>query len=272
MRAIYFLTIFLICFTSGFSFFQAETYHIIYVKGEVLIEKDKRLLKIGMKIGSEDRLIFKNKDAKVIVMSNLRGRFVLMLNNPQQTSELIAIVKEVISPLKTNAAMSTRGAPKIMRDLADYFGNEVFFIVGDTLTFEADRSKFKINDNQYFQIQYKLGDSLVKKKLESANNLVTLNTQDLFKDKQGKFFLPEEVEIYWFVHKPRAIGSRTRFQPVIISKDELKAQYAELLKLIENQTLSKEAYTDYILSYFRDVYGKTDENALESWVEENFKK
>jgi hypothetical protein len=44
------------------------------------------------------------------------------------------------------------------------------------------------------------------------------------------------------------------------------------LKLIENQQLSPEDYRNYILSYFRDVYGQTDENALESWVEENFKK
>jgi hypothetical protein len=272
MRFNPYLIILAFYFLSCFSTLNAETYHILYVKGEILLKKDRSLLKTGMKIRAEDQLIFKNREAKAIVMSNLSGRFVLALNKPPQTAELIAFVKEVVSPLKTNATLSTRGTPQVVRDLADYFGKDTFFIIGNKLTFEADRSKFKINDNQYFQIQYKLGDSLVKKKLESANNLVSLDMPALFQDQEGKFLLPAEVEICWFVHKPRSMEPKTSFQPVVISEDELKPQYAELLKLIENQQLNPEDYRNYILSYFRDVYGQTDENALESWVEENFKK
>lgn len=250
-----------------------DFYQIIRINGIIMIQKTQLALKTGMKIIKNEQLLFKTQDASMIVSDNSLGRFVI--KSPAQATnkgETVAFARDLVLPLNTNTSLSTRGTPSHVRDFKEYFGESDFYIVGDQLAFEVDHTKFKASPNQFFQIRYQLNDSTVTNKWASPENKLVLDKNQLFVDKKGKVSSPNKFEVFWVVRNPRSVEKLATFRPIFLDENALKAEYQVLFDLSTNQNLSEEAYQKHFFGYFRDVYGRTDENTLENWLEGNFKK
>jgi hypothetical protein len=262
------ITLFGFYFKPSNDFFQ-----IIRVNGVVLTQKDQTPLKTGMKIGNHEQLLFKTTDASLIVSNQTRGRFII--KSPSQKNakgELVAFAKDVVLPFTGNTSLSTRGTPSQVHDFKEYLGDTTFFIIGNQLEFAVDQNKYQISPSHFFQIRYHLKDSTKVAKLPNTNNRLILDSQKLFAKADGKIAIPEKIELFWVVVRPRAVEKLAIFRPIFLDENSLKAEYQVLFDLIANQKLSDEEYHKHIYGYFRDVYGKTDETALANWLEANFKK
>jgi hypothetical protein len=261
---------------SLFSFYAQPSndfYQIIHVNGVVLTQKDQTPLKIGMKIENHEQLLFKTTDASLVVSNQNRGRFII--KSPSQKNakgELVAFAKDVVLPFAGNTNLSTRGNAAPIRYLGEYLGDTIFYIIGNKLEFEVDQAKYAINANQFFQIRYHHNDSIKVVKLPHTNNWLALDRQKLFTNSNSKIAIPQKFELFWVVARPRSVEKLAVFYPKFLDEETLKAEYKVLFDLIANQKLSNEEYDKHIFGYFRDVYGKTDENALTNWLETNFKK
>lgn len=274
MQKIYFC-LFTIILLSSFSFLQAEDiYYVIQVNKIVLIQKNQTPLKSGMTITKHEQLLFKSKDAYLVVSNEARSRFIIQSPSRHNAKgEFIAFVKDAVLPINGHTSLSVRGnSSPIIADLYEYFGDSTFFVIGDQLKFEVDYTRYKTGSNQFFQISYAQHDSVINTKWTVLENRILTISKNMFTDKDAKTIIPEKIEVFWVVRNPRSCEMLTAFRPIFLDEAALKSEYSVIYELIKKQNLSEEEDEKFIFGYFRDVYGKTDENVLTNWLEENFKK
>lgn len=259
---------------------SAEMYHIIHIKGQIYNKTTNTALKVGMKISSNDQIVFKSSDAKAVVLGTKRGRFILSASKAKASGgEFIAFVNSVVSPLKTNARLSTRGAEtEEVMDLEKHFGIETeeegvpnFAIIGDSYEFAVATKIYPLDRAQ------KQGLAAVIRRNDGVQrgigfgykgNVITID-RDLFEKKGINVEDVEKISI--FKYTPSGIekdNPQAIFRPVFIKKENLKAEleaYKDLLALGDVKT--EDLYT-HLYRYVRDVYGRADESDFRKFLKE----
>ncbi|TAH29087.1 MAG: hypothetical protein EAZ06_07870 [Cytophagales bacterium] len=215
-----------------------EVYQVVFVQGNIVNQsKNNQAVTRGGKISANDKIVFKTKDAKAVVISTTRGRFVLEGKKSKQAgNELVAFVNEVISPLKTNSKLSTRAgeSDKVM-DLEKHFGLtkgvSQFVILGNEYQF-----KFAVKEQRKLLLVTHYNDN-TKQKVSSL--AFTGQSYDLKKDVNFKDGLEniKYIEIYEASvskenKKPILGDAKAGFKPLFIQKDELAAAFKDYLPTI----------------------------------------
>ncbi len=261
-----------------------EEYHVIVTSGKIVNATSGKLIARGMKIRSNDRIKFASPGAKAIVLSTKRGRFVLS-GKKNSSSELGTFVSEVLSPLKTNSKLSTRGlaTAEEVTDFSNYFVSDTFAIIGNSLPIKVGLSMWPMDDNNFLTVRYKYGKRYINKKIAFKGNIAYFERDKIFtrKNRQTKETVViddtevEFVELYHLRGFDRSKGEKgspellSAFKPIFLDEDELRNSFNELKPFYDQDGLSHEDKLEEYFAFVRDVYGYTDTNVLEDWLVAN---
>ena len=223
-----------------------ELYHVLFVQGQIVNKTSGAMLQRGDKLKATDKVVFKSKDGKAVVLSNTRGRFVMSANPSTAGSELADVVGNIVSPLKTNSKLSTRGGEvageDAVKDLKAHFGLTTdkvvptFIIIGDDYKFKVDKGAMTLGDNQFIAMKFKTSDG--KKGITGLAH--EGNATALKKDVLSKKLDVSKIEFIEFYqwNKDATPGSANMlgtkalaaFRPIFVDSKELMANFQAYLK------------------------------------------
>lgn len=240
---------------------RAQEYHVLQVKGLVKISKSDKELKTNDIIKANDKLIFSTDKDAVAVVSSKSGRHILKPTATQGSSELAAIVKNILVP--ANNRLSTRnGSFNTPLDFQIYFADTVLLL--SEMKHRVNPEPFPLSDTSFFFIRYTFQGQEINKKLFSQSDSLIIKRNSLF-SVDGKPIKVTDVSDFKLFHLN---GSNTAFicalKMSIPDLVNLKSE-TDVLKKVLSANYSEEAVMDEILTYLQFQYGKTDLSNLEAW-------
>ncbi len=208
-----------------------ETYQVVFVQGNISISG--QALTRGAKLDASQKVVFKGADAKAVIISTTRGRFVLDAKKATPSgSELVAFIKDVVSPLKTNSKLSTRGGlnEKGILDLEKHFGMQakveeflpVFVMIGETYDFKIGE---KVESNQIVAI--KVGAKATG--LKRTGNMYTITKASVQDAKK--------IELILLTKGTTKQTLKASFKPMFVDAKELKEGFEQYLKLVDTDEI-----------------------------------
>ena len=255
---------------------EGETYFIIQLKGGIVNKTTGKPLKMGDKIGHNDQLKFMSTDAAAVLMSTKRGRFIVKPGESKSnSSELTAFVKNVLLPVKSSGNLSTRGgeADGII-DLKSHLGNDKFAIIGDQVTMRLNAGKYPLSDSKFFIYRYEADGRVVSKKIPHEGEKIILDKKLLYVTQEGDTIPAnkvEKVDIYSYDATTKSSALVTKFSPMFLDKKEVMQELKVQYNVFKTLKLPKDQIEKELLAYIRDIYGKTDEDALNEIIQGFYK-
>lgn len=230
-----------------------ELYHVLFVQGQILNKSTGTMLQRGDKLKPTDKLTFKSTDAKAIVLSNVRGRFMMSANPSKINSELGDVVSGLVSPLKTNSKLSTRGGEvegeTAVKDLKAHFGKAedklipTYIILGDKYKFSVDKGAMKLGENEFIAMKIKTDNKNATIGLKQDNGTNTVINKESIVAKVGDVSKIEYISLHKFDKPKGAAGVDANviasFCPVFVNTEDLKVTFKEYLGMTNvNETLA----------------------------------
>jgi energy-coupling factor transporter ATP-binding protein EcfA2 len=222
-----------------------ELYQVLFVDGLIKNKTTGAMLQRGDKLKASDKVVFQSKGAKAVVLSNVKGRFV-MAANPTTSggSELAQVVGSIVSPLKTNAKLSTRGGEtedekeKGVKDFKVHFGKKedgvtpIFVVLGNEYGFKVNKGVLQMKDEDGIALSYATenGSKGIKSLGEKEGGKLIINKETF----AGKFELSQltNFEFYRFNKTTKQKGDLlASFRPKFVNVDEVKAAFKDYLSL-----------------------------------------
>ncbi|MDX2188399.1 MAG: hypothetical protein SFY32_00935 [Bacteroidota bacterium] len=261
-----------------FSALAQETYFVVQTKGKIVYVSNNQLLKPGDKLLPDTKLKFANSEAKAILISSARGRFVLSPSDKSKTngSEITEFVKNVLLSHDKDdyRFMSTRGvgdeASKDKTDIETYFGVGKFFVIGPVLNYRINKEKYQINDQRMLMIRYKYQGQNIDKPLPMVGEDIIFDMNEIFLVK-GKKIAQEEVKKFdLYITEPKVKYEEyiTSFSLSFVSEEDLKKEFEILLSVYKSQNLPKDEAKKELKDYFNYAYGNTESVILESYLDQ----
>lgn len=250
-------------------FGQAEVYNIVKVDGEIINRTTGKLLVAGDVIKPTDQLEFKNNYAMAIAISSTRGKFTIRLPEQDQdlfnNSQLLAMANTAAYPVESRAQLSVRAVGIMeIKDLTKYFGTGDFFILGDKLSIRLSKTYYPLDENNFIVFTYQGKEKTVSKKIgftgqtiEIDKNQIISSPEDIIKGNT----LPK-VSIYKYDNLKKTSTLITQVNFVFLNPDQVKKEFEFIVPLLKQDKKSRSEAADYLRSYFYDIYGQTDPDAL----------
>ncbi|TAF66021.1 MAG: hypothetical protein EAZ55_07345 [Cytophagales bacterium] len=261
-----------------FTVAKAQTYYFVQVQGTITdLTTGKAIIK-GSQVSATSKLKL-SPGAKAIVMSSTQGRFNMPDPVKPVQTEIVTFVKDVLSPIKTNAQASTRGDEEKngIIDFKNYLASGALFVLGNTYTLRVDANLFPMNDDKRFVISYKYNGANVGKKVPYQTDVITLDKKTMF-EKDGNAINPEEVApitlLYYSSLQNKASTEIGKFKIAYFDDQrllDLKEELSAIADFIPDNDKQSDAGKYYhLFRYVRDVYGKiTDETKFKEWLKNN---
>jgi hypothetical protein len=244
------LLVLFICCTAA-SNFQAEKYYVTFVKGNVTIDKTKKVVKVGDALDSNDKLLFANKQCKVSCISPSKGRFdISPKESAAKSSELYAILKSNLVPVTSKYSLSTRSVLFEGNDPALYFNspetqNRILLIENKPFLIKPSYKMDKLN---FFFIQYTVNGKVITSKIQQADQQLFFSS-NTFENSSEMVTLCYQQD---FNGKAKS-SIVAKFIPVLV-KEEVILEQINLIK--KNSIVDKKKQQSEILSHLYDNYGK----------------
>lgn len=228
---------------------KSETYKVVKVQGEIQRVKTGNLLFLGEDVTNNENYNFKNEVSRAIVVNKEKGCLVLSSKANNEGPQF----------LPSSNKMSVRAVlPTQPSEIMEYYYGEVFVSGFDSL--KIDNDKMKIDDVNYFSVKYDANGQSFNEKVELVNNSLVLPSS-LLTNK------PSTVTVCY--NDEYGEKSKTDFTPVYADNSVLKEELNVIfttLKGKQNEKVSASA------NFINDFYGKTTEEAVESWIKANMGK
>ena len=237
----------------------AQDYYYVTVIRGVIRKEDRSVLKTGDKLSADAKLLFANKDCRLLLLHPQKGRFILEPGSKeaQSSGEFSLFLKSYLRLQTETVKLSSRGDVGV----DDFFttrnteGSRLLFI-GDT-KFDLNHSGYIITDpdNNFFFLQYIDTEGKVyNNKLLTAHDSLLINeTSFLFNES-----LPadkREVKLAYVknYNSNREVKQVATFKPVFYSAAECKK-----LILTTRQTIggTREKIIEEVYSQLLYLYGK----------------
>jgi hypothetical protein len=276
MKKIFILCIFLISWICSLSAFCADNYWVVFIKGNVYKPDSEKALKVGDKIASDLKLRFSAKDAYAVVMGP-KGKFTLKPEiNKSKPNEFVAFVNSALLPVKSTGRLSTRGEETGISDLASYFGEDSFALVGNQYKVKLNPKNYELNESKFLVYRYENNGLVISKKIAFEGSEITFDQRALYTSQDGSQLNPSDVskvELYKYDAATKSSSKIVTFKPVFINEEELKEQLSSVYKICQEELNADATKTeDELIKFVLDIYGRTDEAILKKWLKENILK
>ena len=239
----------------------AQSYSVVTTKGKILYGPEKSVLNRGNKVDLNQTLVFDNPQAMAVLISSNGERFILKSKSEDaRDSELMATIKDVLVPMKSMSALTTRGTEdhKII-DLEAMIGNKNFVILGDKMNLLLDEAYYPMDENRFFIFSYFVGKESVNKKVFFEGNKLFFIPERLFNYNDEKIN-PDSIDKVMLFYRDE-IKKDTRlvaaFNPVLLDSEKLKEECKILIGFYKDAGLDEASIKQEINDYLNSFYGKT---------------
>lgn len=257
---------------------NVEIYYVVHVKGVVINKKTGRALKIQDQLKPSDELVYQSADAKVVVYSSRKGRFMLDKSIAQRAdkpdapvSEYWAFVKNLFVPSSSSAHLSTRSLEvDAVDDLETFFGINTYVFIGDVYKLRMDRSSYPMSGSKYFVFKYNYNGTDYSKRIAHAGDTLIFDKTALYTVK-GAVINPEEAgkaDIYYFNARTSPLKITTLL-PVFLPEAQLKSEMQAMLHILKEDNLSREEVLNQLYEHVIIIYGPTNRMMMEAWINDN---
>ncbi|MBR5957690.1 MAG: hypothetical protein IKZ99_04950 [Salinivirgaceae bacterium] len=220
-------------------------YKVVKVQGEIQRVKTGNLLSVGEDVVSNENFSFRTDYSRAVVVNKESGCVVLSARNDNSGPQF----------LPTSNSMSVRASVPVMpSEVIEYYYGDIFVSGHDSL--KIDTEKLEIGDNSYFVVSYNANGKKVSERMELKNGKLVL-PQSLVSDKPAKVILTYNDEF--------GESNKTEFTP-IYAGDELKEEIKLIFSTIKGK---RDAKITASSSFVNEFYGKTTEDAVDTWIKEN---
>jgi hypothetical protein len=245
--------------------FAQDNFTVIKVSGNIVIERTGSSLSIGTAFAQNENLLFKIPESRAAVINPQRGRFLLTSGNIDEFRNSKS------NFLPSAGKMSTRSIGKRPRinDLKDQFeGNYVIF---NEIKILIDTTVFPLSGKKYFYFTYDYKSKTINKKLAFNIDTLLIEKAELL-TVDGKVIQDPQINQMKLVYLQEG---ETYVSTPICSFTPVFPDFKILTKEIKIIIDQMDMKTDYeklneISSFIHEFYGKTDENILKQWLNENF--
>ncbi len=246
--------------------YSQEVYHILHVKGKVILKNSGENVKTGDKIKANAEIVFGSKSDLVIALGNKKGRFVIK-PDPEASaeSELSTFLKDVVSA--ASGKLSTRGATLNLLDLSNHFQGE-YLVLGGRAKIVMNPKAFDMADGSFFFLRYAYDGETINKKLSHNGDTLLFDRDEIFqidgkpipKEKVG------EMEFFYFEKEwefPRKISQMIMHFP---DDEEVKPGVGILVEELKSSGTEQDQIIDEVEAYLSDIYGRVHPGNLKSWL------
>ncbi len=240
---------------------KAEDFYVLHIKGQIVVNSQDIVLKLGDKLTNDDQVMFIGKGSVAVVLSSSRGRLRLENKRQSSVSEFTYIVNSFSSP--SQGTLSTRGAGDIysVKDLKEHVKGASYNVI-DSCMISLPR-KLSINDGSYYYYGYEYQGVKVKKVFPIVNNKLLVDSS--IYNVLGKQINTEKVMngmLYYYSYPSKQAVPIEQFSPNFISKllliDEIKT-FLIIQKSLNK--ISDKPFED-VLAFLQEVYGNIDKTRV----------
>ncbi|MEO6150055.1 MAG: hypothetical protein ABIN95_02555 [Mucilaginibacter sp.] len=240
-----------------------EKYYVTFIKGEVLLERTKKPVKVGDALNPDDKLVFKDKTGRVSCISPGKGRFDITAQSvkPGKGGELLAILKASLVPATGTYHLSTRSILSEGYDPVTYFSSEA---THDRILLISDeplpiKPSYVLDAGNFFFIQFTENGKPVTRKVPYTQHGLVFS-EKLFLTSAG--IVAERVTLGYQSNTDgeRKSSAVAVFSPVTAGKEEI-IQQVKLISDITGTTDKKKQKAE-IIDHLFENYGKIDTEEL----------
>ncbi|NOT76442.1 MAG: hypothetical protein HOP08_16060 [Cyclobacteriaceae bacterium] len=239
----------------------AQEYYVLQVRGKVTFQKTGMLLKMNDVVKQSDKLVFSTESDAVAVVNAKSGRFIIKPKVSEGSSELMAIVKDILLP--GTSRLSTRsGNFNNAHDIQVYFKDSVVLL--SELKYKVSAAAFPMGANAFFFIRYRFNNEDINKKLVNVSDSLIIKRAELFAVDGKPIALSAASDLRLFYSKDKAITQVTNLS---ISTPDLTRLKAEIDILVKNMppNTSASKLKEEVAEYLEDCYGKVSVVDFEKW-------
>ncbi len=265
MRKLIFLALMFLCM----GFVQAEKYYVTFIKGVVVVQRTGKALRVGDTLQPADKVIFKDKEAKLSCISPGKGRFNITSQQakPNAGGELLAILKSSLVKASTSYQLSTRSLMFEGYDPKTYFysvetSNRILLIKDDVLPIV---SSYKRDAGNFFFLQYDYNGKTITRKIQQNQNGILFN--DALFTIGTEVMIPRKVMLCYQSSGsggPRS-SALVEFTPVLATNMEIRQQIPLITEF--SDTTDKKKLHNEIIAHIFDNYGKIGAEELAALME-----
>lgn len=272
MKTIKLLSICLFFF--GFSLQAQNVYNVTRVQGKITNLKTGKEVVAGDALSKDDQLLFESLDSYAIAIGDNMVRFQIKLHDTEQNQEpmLTRTAGETAKPTKMRSLMMIRFDPteKEISDLKQYFGNDRFSVIGNTIDIPVSPKTYPLSDEKFIVFYYKVDNKPVQKKIGFAEQNLILEKDKLTTSSAGSITGNEisNLAVYQFEKTTRSSQEITRFTLVFVDKEELKKEFYTIIPILKRQKMADPDIKKYLIEYYYDFYGATDSRTIDRFAEE----
>jgi hypothetical protein len=253
---------------------QTETYYIVKVKGEITNAKTGKTLGQGDALSDSEKLIFGDKDAIALVVSDSKNKYTLKYPNADisDAGQLISSVKKSLILTKKNK-INTRSliTNASIKDLKEFLGENEFTVIGNSLDVKLSKQAF---ENKSVEAKYDKDGKPFNKELVKGDTILFLSRTELGAKSYGEVKL-YHVEFYKYDKLEESVEKITRLDLNFIDEYALRDELKTIISVYKKKNYTKNEMKTFLMEYFIDFYGNTHQYILSLYIdkiiEENMK-
>lgn len=250
----------------------AQSYDVLYVDGQVRNYSTDSLLQTGDRIFASDSLVFAAPTDVVHAISPTEGRVRLQPMVQKRSSEIFALVRNVLFAPMQRRHLSTRASarPWTPDDLRAYFESATLLLVGPT-PLPSPVPCCPVSDTSFFYVRYQWNGSDVNKKLPAPDGTPVLVEDSLYR-VDGARIAPNAARspmlYYYQSQNSYPVASLHLAVPDL---PLLRREIRLLLRHIRGEhPLGSDPIVDEVEAYLLDTGRRVPRTVLQTWLPKQF--
>ena len=266
--------IFVIIFSVLSFWAQAQNaYYVVKVKGDIHNLSDSTALKSGSVIHEADQLKFSGLYDYAMIISSSKERMTLRFETSFSEIEKPFIIEAQNALfLVESKSELTRGIQKVRNidDLEQYFGEESFCIIGDSLVINLDKRSYPLTDASIIQAGFEYEAIAHEEPLNFTGQDLLIVRSD-FDTESGTAIVDEvinSVELSTVDKTTNHKETIANFELSFIQEEEVYEELSTVYQIIKNHEMEIYEMRNYMYDYFYDFYGRTSRLHLSTVINE----
>ncbi|MES2330929.1 MAG: hypothetical protein V4539_15105 [Bacteroidota bacterium] len=253
MRVLVISCFFIICSVTARA---QDLYYVTVIRGTIKKE-DRSAVKVGDKLPEKAKLLFANKDCRLVLLHPRKGRFVLEADQKKEApaSEFALFLKNNLHLQSETLKLSSRGEVGVDEFFSGRKSDSTrLLFIGDT-KFDLHHSGYLQDDltNNFFFLQYVAVDGqALNNKLNIVDDSLVIN-ENSFLGGENQSLENKSVTLAYMKHykSNREIRQINTFKPVFLSERDCKKLLQTIKQTIggTKEKIIEEAYTQLMYAY-----------------------
>ncbi|MDB5209715.1 MAG: hypothetical protein JWQ30_542 [Sediminibacterium sp.] len=233
-----------------------DLYYVTVIRGTIKKE-DRSVVKVGDKLPENAKLLFANKDCRLVLLHPQKGRFVLEADKKKEApaNEFALFLKNNLHLQSETLKLSSRGEIGVDEFFSGRKSDSMpLLFIGDT-KFDLRHSGYLLDDlaNNFFFLQYVAVDGQVlNNKLNIVHDSLVIN-ENSFLAGENQSPGNKNVTLAYMKHYTSNRESRQihTFKPVFLSERDCKKLLQTIKQTIggSKEKIIEEAYTQLMYAY-----------------------